>query len=90
MGTRVGMLCVGIIVLVSESSMGQQPTGTRTSLMINEIMPNPGGGQCPWIEIANPTEDEVSLEGFAVLLDYDLHFELPHSAGQLSSGPEVL
>ena len=78
------------VAMVTSPAAGQHPTTERTSLVINEIMLNPNGTLCPWIEFLNPTDHTIAIDEFAVGVDSSSYFQLPRQAGGVLMPEQVL
>jgi hypothetical protein len=64
MTKRSVVICVALLVLWTCPATGQDSLGVRTSLVINEIMADTRDNRCPWIELYNPTGEELELTEF--------------------------
>jgi len=67
---------------------GAQPPGPSPPFlpMITEISPYAGGGEPPWIELHNPTEEPVEASGLTLLINDRFEYAFPEGVPALPPG----
>lgn len=89
MRTRPALLGVAILLLATAPVSGQPPTGLRTSLVINEVMPTAAEGGLSWIEVYNAGETPVRLDRVKIKTGEGPGLTLPVPEGSSKASREL-
>lgn len=89
MKTRPAVFGIAILLAATAPASGQPPTGLRTSLVINEVMPAEAEGGLSWIEVYNAAATPVRLDRMSLRTGEGPGLRLPVPEGSLPAAREL-